>query len=211
MRGDRVGVNGDAGDGSRVPPRWSLLIVVPVILSAVLLLYFTGGLESSADPVASRSTLGVEQPPTAFSPVISATTPVNSDVPRCEGVTEGLVTAFLTATSDGDASSADALFATAGFVGYTEPPFRVREAARIRGTLLSYLDSRFADGLRLTFETQRYHGGTGDRLVGFGLTARNEDGDVVSGTGRVNCKTGKIELLVLSLPSFDSKPDGDDN
>lgn len=192
-----------------MPPRWSLLIVVPIVLFAALLLYLTGGLESAAEPAAfPTSTPGSEQSPTPLSPAVSTTTTVVEPVvPVCEGVTKSVVTAFLAATSAGDAPSAEALFAVDGFGRYIEPPYRIGGEARDRDSLLGYLDARFADGARLTMRSQKYHGGPDSQLVGFGLTAHDEDGDVVSGTGRINCETRKIEVLVLSPPSFDADPD----
>ena len=206
MSDDRIRHNSEPGGGNSVPPRWSILVVMPIVLLAALTLYLTAnGRDTSAELLElSSPTVDVDQVPvTSTAAPPTDTTLVESGIPHCEAATEGVVEEFLAATSEGDASAAEALFATEAFVGFTEPPHRIGDEARSRVTLWSYFTERFADGFRLSLETQQYHGGAGDHQAGFGFLAHNEDGRAISGIGRIYCDTDKIALVVLSLPSYD--------
>ncbi|MEZ5175486.1 MAG: hypothetical protein R2823_04690 [Acidimicrobiia bacterium] len=188
-------------DASPSLPRWSVAVAVAVIVASGAVLWLTTGQESPQDGlVETRSVTTSTAPPTTEPATTAPATTVTTVVPYCETVTRAAVSDFFTATARGDAEAADAVVSVEGFIRFIEPPLRVDDDARDRATLFEYLSDRFDRGARLVLVDQDYHGGTGDRVVNFGVEVRNEDDATLGGIGRVNCETGEMIELVLTAP-----------
>ncbi len=184
-------------------------LVVGLVLSAFALLLYLSQRDESTTPE-PMTTLGttsnIAEEATSSTIQSPGTTQAEVVLPICETVTNQAVAGFFAATANGDAARAEAFFAVNDFGAFEEPPNRTGDDARSRGTLLPYFQARTADGFRMSLVSQYFNGGAGDRFARFSVEARNEKDDALSGTGTVNCQTGKIVTLRI-LASGDASGD----